>query len=138
LAGPDAAPENVTVLDTGSDWITMTWQDLPFCLKTVNSFFMRFNPLDPNALGNNTINIEVPSNCTNRSFVTGVTDFDSKTCPELFSLDPCTNYSVTVEVEVFDMYLSQPSQSVMFNTKPRQSLITKVQICISITVFKTN
>ncbi|XP_046436944.1 uncharacterized protein LOC124188392 isoform X3 [Daphnia pulex] len=126
LPGPDAAPENVTVLDTGSDWITMTWQDLPFCLKTVNSFFMRFNPLDPNALGNNTINIEVPLNCTNRSFVTGVTDFDSKTCPELFSLDPCTNYSVTVEVEVFDMYLSQPSQSVTFNTKPPEDLVTQI------------
>lgn len=119
MAGPEAAPQNVTVLDTGSDWILISWQDFQFCLKTLTSYFMRFEPLRPSG-GNNTINIKVPLTCANRSFVTGVTVFSSKTCPELFNLDPCTDYSVTVEVEVYGKYLSEPSQSVMFNTKPRQ------------------
>jgi hypothetical protein len=122
LAGPDATPKNVTVQDSGSDWVSMSWQDLQFCEKTLTSYFMRFDPLYSKG-GNSSINIEVPLTCINRSFVDGMADFNSKTCPEIFSLDSCTNYSVAIEVEIYDRYNSQPSESVSFNTKTRQSFI---------------
>ena len=122
LAGPEVTPKNVTVGDTGSDWVLIGWEDFKFCLRQLSYYYMRFVPLYSKGV-NNTIYVEVPTTCVNRSFVTGMTDFNSKTCPELFTLESCTNYSVTIEAAIYDnKYLSQPSQSVTFDTIPRKSL----------------
>ncbi|KAI9555380.1 hypothetical protein GHT06_017895 [Daphnia sinensis] len=124
LPGPDAAPKQVEVLQTGSNWVVVSWQDLKFCEGTITSYLMRFDSFSPGG-GNNPKIIRVPLECTNRSS-TGMTVFDSKICPELLVLDACSIYSVVIEVEVFGSYKSQPSEKAMLSTKPPEYLQTHI------------
>ncbi|XP_057380655.1 uncharacterized protein LOC130702955 isoform X2 [Daphnia carinata] len=125
LPGPDAAPKNVKVLQTGSNWVVVSWQDFKFCEQTITSYHMRFYSFSPGG-SNNTQTIQVPLKCTNRSS-TEMTVFDSKICPGLLTLDACSTYSVVIVEEFFGAYQSQPSEKATFNTKPPEYLQTHIE-----------
>lgn len=75
-------------------------------------------------------NINVPLNCTRKEKDENqkeLTVFDSKTCPELLTLDTCTLYSVIISAQVFDIYSSLNSSNQQFNTVPRKCLLNHLK-----------
>jgi len=100
----------------GNNWLKVSWLE-NICENTVTSYFMTVQtlvdtslPLGPDKEPGE-VTERIPFECVYKS-TDEKTIFESEKCPDLFSFDACTHYSIRVVAESYGMYNNIPSNPV--------------------------
>lgn len=117
IAGLDSTPSAVTVIETGSDWVYLSWDDSIWCQDAIVGYSISLYK-SPNLISSDQQTQSVPLECVNRTVAS--TFFDTRECPDLFKLQPCGRYYVSIQAQSLDNELSDASSRKEFTTLPRK------------------
>lgn len=117
----------------GNNWLKVSWLE-NICENTVTSYFMTLQtlvdtslPLGPDKEPGE-ITKRIPLECVYQSNDVE-TIFESEKCPDLFSFDACTHYSIRVVAESYDgKYNNTPSNPVNTTIPSREFQIYQLSL----------
>ena len=105
------------MLETGSDWVHLSWDDSIWCQDAITGYSVSLLKT-PNFISSDEQIQNVPLECVNRTMSS--TFLDTRECPNLFALQPCGRYYVSIQVQTLDNQTSDASPRQEFTTIPRK------------------
>lgn len=101
---------------------------------TVKTLIDTSLPLGPDKEPGEVTN-QIPLECVYKSN-DEQTIFESETCPDLFSFDACTHYSIQVVAESYDgMYNNTPSDPVNTRIPSREFLLYQLSLFLKVLFY---